>query len=153
MIKRLEILLNEYNLTASRLSERIGVQRSGISHILAGRNKPSFDFLLKLAKEFPEININWLLTGKGEMLVDKINKEPDLFNPSTRQINISKAAEIQDSKTIYDNENDVENKEDNLENNTEVNVYNRKQISGGVDNIEQIVIFYKEGKFRRYLGE
>ncbi len=153
MIKRLEILLNEYNLTASRLSERIGVQRSGISHILAGRNKPSFDFLLKLAKEFPEININWLLTGKGEMLVDKINKEPDLFNPDTRQISISKSSEIEDSKTIDDNENDIENKEIKLENNPETDVYNRKQNPERADNIEQIVIFYKEGKFRRYIGE
>lgn len=150
MIKRLEILLKEYNLTASRLSERIGVQRSGISHILAGRNKPSFDFLLKLAKEFPEININWLLTGKGEMLVDTIDtikKEPDLFTPLPPQRKVSNSFISSDEKS--ENEPNIVSKELSSGD----SVYKSKQNAEKVDHIEQIVIFYRDGKFRRFIGE
>ena len=41
------------------------MQRFSISHILSGRNKPSLDFVLKIIKEFPEVELYWLLNGKG----------------------------------------------------------------------------------------
>ncbi len=43
------------------------LQRSGISHILSGRNQPSFDFIVKLMKLYPEINPDWLIMGNGSM--------------------------------------------------------------------------------------
>ncbi len=54
------------NLTPTRFADLIGVQRSGVSHILAGRNKPSFDFIEKMLLAFPHLNAEWLLLGKGE---------------------------------------------------------------------------------------
>ncbi|MDP4223940.1 MAG: helix-turn-helix transcriptional regulator, partial [Bacteroidota bacterium] len=45
----------------------IGVQPSGISHILSGRNKPSLDFVLKMLERYPFISTEWLLFGKGSM--------------------------------------------------------------------------------------
>ncbi len=63
--KRLEKVINFYGETASSFSEKIGVQRSSISHILSGRNKPSLDFVLKVLSEFPEVELYWLLNGKG----------------------------------------------------------------------------------------
>ena len=63
--ERLQIIINHYALNASSFADRIGVQRSGISHILAGRNKPSLDFVLKVIDEFKEIDLYWLLIGKG----------------------------------------------------------------------------------------
>ncbi|WP_430908823.1 helix-turn-helix domain-containing protein [Maribacter sp. 2-571] len=64
-IKRLERILDYYGLTASAFADRIAVQRSSISHLLSGRNKPSLDFVLKVVKNFPEVNLYWLLNGKG----------------------------------------------------------------------------------------
>ncbi len=55
-------------LTAARFADEIGVQRSGISHILSGRNQPSYDFLLKILARYPEISTDWLMLGKGEMI-------------------------------------------------------------------------------------
>lgn len=64
-IKRLERLLDYYGLSASAFADKIQVQRSSISHLLSGRNKPSLDFVLKVVKKFPEVNLYWLLNGKG----------------------------------------------------------------------------------------
>jgi transcriptional regulator with XRE-family HTH domain len=57
--------MDYYALSASVFSDKIGVQRSGISHILSGRNKPSLDFILKIIEEFEEVNLYWLLYGQG----------------------------------------------------------------------------------------
>src|SRR5690625_7645987 len=69
--ERLEKMMSHYSLSASSFSEKIGVARSSISHILSGRNKPSLDFILKILKEFPEVNLYWLMNGKGRMFVSK----------------------------------------------------------------------------------
>jgi transcriptional regulator with XRE-family HTH domain len=68
MKERLLQLLNYLGLTATRFADEIGVQRSGISHILSGRNQPSYDFLVKTLHKFPEIDIEWLITGHGEII-------------------------------------------------------------------------------------
>jgi transcriptional regulator with XRE-family HTH domain len=64
-IKRLERLLDYYGLSASAFADKVGVQRSSISHLLAGRNKPSLEFVMKVINTFPEVNLYWLLNGKG----------------------------------------------------------------------------------------
>ena len=63
--KRLKIILNYYELSASTLADKIAVQRSSISHILSGRNKPSLEFVMKILKMFPEVELYWLLNGTG----------------------------------------------------------------------------------------
>lgn len=64
--KRLQKVIDYYGETASSFAEKIGVQRSSISHILSGRNKPSLEFILKILASFPEVELYWLLNGKGE---------------------------------------------------------------------------------------
>ena len=64
--KRLQKVIDYYSESASSFSEKIGVQRSSISHILSGRNKPSLDFVLKILSTYPEVELYWLLNGKGE---------------------------------------------------------------------------------------
>lgn len=70
MIKRIELILQSQNLTPSQFADRIGVQRSGLSHILSGRNNPSLDFVQKVLQAFPDLNPLWLLQGKGRMYVN-----------------------------------------------------------------------------------
>lgn len=64
-IKRLQKVIDYYGESASSFAEKIGVQRSSISHILSGRNKPSLDFVLKVLSSFPEVELYWLMNGKG----------------------------------------------------------------------------------------
>lgn len=75
MIDRINLLLKAKNITARQFAEEIGIQPSGISHILSGRNNPSLDFVLKVMKRWPEINISWLMFGKGEMYVSPVGMQ------------------------------------------------------------------------------
>jgi transcriptional regulator with XRE-family HTH domain len=72
---RLKQLMEHHELTASSFADKISVQRSSISHILSGRNKPSLDFILKVTTEFKDVDIQWLLNGIGVFPMTKILKE------------------------------------------------------------------------------
>ena len=67
MIDRINLILQAKNITAKQFAEEIGVQPSGMSHILGGRNNPSLEFVNKVLRRYPEIDANWLLLGRGEM--------------------------------------------------------------------------------------
>ena len=62
---RLKKVMEHHKLTATLFADKVGVQRSSISHILSGRNKPSLDFILKITSEFSDVDIKWLINGKG----------------------------------------------------------------------------------------
>ena len=70
MNHRLQQFLDAENITQAQLADTLGVARAGISHILSGRNRPGFDFLEGMALHYPEISLDWLLTGKGRMYKD-----------------------------------------------------------------------------------
>ena len=84
MINRINLILRAKNITARQFAEEIGIQPSGMSHILGGRNNPSLDFAVKVLKRYPEIDANWLLLGKGAMYG---NTEPSAVEPA-RQENV-----------------------------------------------------------------
>lgn len=63
--ERLKKVMDYYQLSPSAFADKIKVQRSSISHLISGRNKPSLDFVLKVIKEFEEVELYWLLNGKG----------------------------------------------------------------------------------------
>ncbi|WP_303317721.1 helix-turn-helix transcriptional regulator [Flavivirga abyssicola] len=75
-VNRLQKIMDYYGESASSFAEKIGVQRSSISHILSGRNKPSLDFILKTLSSFPEVDLYWLLNGKGDFPSKSNLKEP-----------------------------------------------------------------------------
>lgn len=66
MKDRITRIIKDKNYTAAQFADEIGVQKSGISHILSGRNNPSLDFIQKILFRFPEVNTEWLMFGKGE---------------------------------------------------------------------------------------
>lgn len=74
------------NLTPAQFANSIGVQRSGISHIVSGRNKPSLDFVLKILETYTDISESWLLMGKGEML--KSPPEPNAVHTSETMLSV-----------------------------------------------------------------
>jgi len=75
-IKRLEKIIQYYSLTAAAFADTIDVQRSSISHLLSGRNKPSLEFVLKIVEAFPDVNLYWLLNGKGSFPQAKKKENP-----------------------------------------------------------------------------
>ena len=67
MNRRLEQFLAAENISQSQFADTIDVARASVSHILAGRNKPGWDFLNSMLKHYPNLNIEWLLNGTGKM--------------------------------------------------------------------------------------
>ena len=134
--KRLQKVIEYYSESASSFAEKIGVQRSSISHILSGRNKPSLEFVLKVLSSFPEVELYWLMNGKGEF--PKIESQ-------NRQEPIASVSKKDDQNLFTDsiNENPVEPKNSDLLKNL-----NHKSSNGKI--IERIVIFYSDGSFSNF---
>ena len=90
-VKRLEKVIPYYGLSASSFAEKIGVQRSSISHILSGRNKPSLEFIMKVLSSFPEVDLYWLLNGKGVFPKNDENFQEKTEIPEPVKIKASKS--------------------------------------------------------------
>ena len=71
---KLKKVMEHHQLSASTFADKVGVQRSSISHILSGRNKPSLDFILKVTSEFNDVDINWLLKDEGVFPKNAVQK-------------------------------------------------------------------------------
>ena len=99
-IKRLQKIIDYYGESASSFAEKIGAQRSSISHILSGRNKPSLDFILKILSAYPEVDLYWLFNGKGEFPA-KIKIEDTIQESIAPNLNYDKLlSETDKNKTI-----------------------------------------------------
>jgi transcriptional regulator with XRE-family HTH domain len=80
MKDRLLKFLNKEQLSHARFAEIIGVQPSSISHILSGRNNPGFEFIQKILTNYPQLNAEWLILGKGNMFRQSESMQGVLFH-------------------------------------------------------------------------
>lgn len=85
MIDRINLILRAKNITARQFAEEIGIQPSGMSHILGGRNNPSLEFVSKVLRRYPEIDANWLLLGRGGMYSDMPASSLPVGQPAQEQ--------------------------------------------------------------------
>jgi transcriptional regulator with XRE-family HTH domain len=143
MKERLLLFLNSENISATTLADEIGVQRSSISHIISGRNNPSYDFIYKIISRYDHLNAEWLITGKGDMYKnaqkpDVISRESERKMPDER----SNLFDIHNNSGNFDIQ-EIEDAEKSKENHEINKVTN-------VNKIEKIVYFYKNGTFREY---
>ncbi len=118
----LKIVMDYYELSAALYDKKIEVQRSSISHILSGRNKPSLEFVLKVLKVFPKIDLFWLLNGVGNFPKDTERDSPTPTRPKN-----------------FESDETAEGKP---------KIATSKEITG---KIERIVVFYKDGTFKNYI--
>ncbi len=126
--KRLHKILEFYELSAAGFADKIEVGRSSISHILSGRNKPSLDFVMKVVKSFPEVELYWLLNGKGS------------FPPSEKPT--LQPEEKQTTPTAP-----IQQKESSPEKNEMPFPFPQQ---GKSKPIRKIVIFYEDGTFEAF---
>ena len=85
IVKRITQILEEQQLSSSAFADTIGVQRSSISHVLSGRNKPSLEFILKTVRAFPAYSTDWLLFGKSSESPVTYPEPIEQASPSTVQ--------------------------------------------------------------------
>jgi transcriptional regulator with XRE-family HTH domain len=104
------MIIDSHQLTAGAFAERIGVQRSNVSHVLSGRNKPSFEFVEKVLLAFPKVQAYWLLTGKQadhavqatDALVMKDESPMVYHKPYSAEKPVEKGRSVVKIVTFYD---------------------------------------------------
>ncbi|WP_281233436.1 helix-turn-helix transcriptional regulator [Flavobacterium gelatinilyticum] len=141
-VKRLEIILDYYSLNASSFADKIGVQRSSMSHLLSGRNKPSLDFVMKIMDVFPEVDLYWILNGKGSF--PKTDEDLEIQNKPAPSLSneIFEGADLFSQLQYEEEEKPAVKKTEPIKN----PVYSFEE-----PEIEKIVIFYKNGTFKAYV--
>jgi len=97
---RLRMIMDSHKLNAGSFADKIGVQRSNVSHVLSGRNKPSFDFVEKLLLAFPRVSAEWLFTGRqGKKEVDDLElKSKSVSSVPENPLNHSRESKISGSE-------------------------------------------------------
>ena len=146
-------IMEAEGLSPAKFADEIGVQRSNISHILSDRNKPSYDFIIKILSRFSELNAEWLITGKGSMLKSGESKQimqitqPSLFDqPQKNNQNTLGNESITKTKESVNDSNNPKNRTvEPLENKVKNEILN--QVTN-VTSIEQVLFFYVDGTFK-----
>ncbi len=156
--ERISFVMNQENLTAKEFAEILDVQRSSISHLVSGRNKPSIDFLYKFIENFPKYNVVWLITGGGEILNtsshEKSDKLTGSYNSGATKIIQHTLFEEEDKNETINNiikekniDTETENREILIE---EKDVITNVNLATKSKYIERVVIFYSDGTFDSY---
>jgi transcriptional regulator with XRE-family HTH domain len=139
MKDRINTLIQSENLTPAKFADELGVQRSSISHILSGRNLPSYDLISKILTKFPKIEAEWLILGNGSQYKSTQSKltnviQNDLFQSAEKPMEKTPESNVNPIKIDSPDKQDVSNKGKF----TNVNYTNR------------IVIFYNDNTFKEY---
>ncbi|MDR6547033.1 DNA-binding XRE family transcriptional regulator [Chryseobacterium rhizosphaerae] len=175
--ERISQVIEYSNFTPSEFADEIDVQRSSISHITSGRNKPSLEFIIKIKSRFPELLWDWLVTGEGEMLKSSLpeitvheeeahddEKEkgrptplPDLFTMmntddefGTDEMEAELPGECPAESVIPAQSKAQEKISDSqrLENSADQII--SQAIGNQTNKIKRIVLFYENGKFESF---
>lgn len=140
MNRRLQQFLELEQLTPARFADIMGVQRSGISHLLSGRNKPGYDFIQKFLTKFPNISADWLITGKGKPYKDQAGTDSA---PLRTPDNVVNTVDNETDNSIFDNSYPLENAENGA----------APVIHHVEKGVKRITIFYSDGSFEEFFPQ
>lgn len=142
MNTRLKQFLAAENITQAQFADRINVVRASVSHVLAGRNNPSFDFIKAMMAQYPNLNIEWLMFGKGKMYKEN-HQSPaaaqDILFPEELSDTLFS---VQDSQPEIKMEEPVESSTalNTLVESSQINVTQRK--------VSKIIVLFDDGTFQ-----
>lgn len=168
--ERIAKVLEYSGFTSSEFADAVDVQRSSVSHVMSGRNKPSLEFISKLKAKFPELSWDWLINEQGEMLSPQTpeapsaeiieNKPvrtplPDLFSLiqeddfGIERTTTGKNEGLQEpaaaSPTTFETKRSDSQRLETSEIKTEVQPIDKQRIK-----IKRIVLFFEDGKFEAF---
>lgn len=142
MNTRLKQFLAAENITQAQFADKINVVRASVSHVLAGRNNPSFDFIKEMMAQYPNLNIEWLMFGKGKMY-----KENHPSSAAAQEILFPEEISdtlfsVQDSQPDMKMDAPVESSTalNTLVESTQINVTQRK--------VSKIIVLFDDGTFQ-----
>jgi transcriptional regulator with XRE-family HTH domain len=136
MTDRILSIMKYLNLSPSDFADEIGVQRSSISHLVSGRNKPSLEFIQKMLNRFPQLSMEWVLSGTGSMI-----KDGNIFEPLP-ETELKLETSVQ--KPVTDNAKPVINRPIPVK---------KKSAENDEKQVEKIIYLYKDKTFREYFPE
>lgn len=176
--ERISKVIDYSGLTPSEFADEIDVQRSSISHVTSGRNKPSLEFIIKIKSRFPEILWDWLVTGEGQMLKSDLQEIKEAENKAhdLPEEEKTKPTSLPDLFTMMNDDEDfgIEEKEietekvtsgesfissqrkaqEKISDSQRLENFNIPSINQSAGNqgstIKRIVIFYDNGKFESF---
>jgi transcriptional regulator with XRE-family HTH domain len=134
MIDRIKEIIKKSGLSNADFSDRIGVQKSSLSHVLSERNKPSLDFVLKILEALPEINSDWLLFGKSSLASQKLPSETSVSLDEISPLEKAIKPNLSSKNISSDHEGIIQNPKSSV-------------------SVDKIVIFYKNGSFEVWDGQ
>lgn len=141
MKEKLEYLLREKQLTATQLARLLEIQPSGISHIMSGRNKPSFDFVVKILSVFPDINPDWLMLDSDEVYRrGEAPRSNPLFDIDEFDSPSESSSAVLGDSEFSASKNQVEN----------LPMQNFSSTKNSGKPVDRIVIFYADGTFESF---
>lgn len=142
MKEKLEILCSKYNLTASSLAKALGVEASAISHIRSGRNKPSYDFVIKILRAFPDVNPDWLLLDGEEFLRTGATSATPAAPLFADFDSLAETPRVDEKKNIEISESFAEVK----------NVVSDQKLSSsiGLKEPRRVIVLYADGSFESF---
>jgi transcriptional regulator with XRE-family HTH domain len=138
MKERIIEFLKAENKSSAQFAEEIGVQPSGISHIISGRNNPSLDFVMKMLNKYPYLTTDWLLFGKGQMY--RGARQIDLFSAENDALPKFDTAERKEDHVVPSAAGSANDSVSAEKEDPEI-------ISG---KLKRIVFFFGDGTFKEY---
>lgn len=142
MKERFDRILTDKNLSATRFAGMIGVHASAVSHILSGRSKPGFDVLAKIAQAFPDISLEWLITGSGDMynhsIVPKYHPQPIQENIPVNEPSEPLKEKVNKGGDLLESKNSMPPELAAI-----ITPANRKVV-------KRIILFFEDGSFEDY---
>lgn len=145
MKDRILTFLQSENKSYAQFAEEIGVQPSGISHILSGRNNPSLDFVVKMLDRYESLSTDWLLFGRGEMY--RHTSEPTLFD-------VEPANTAQDDsrhEVAADSRSEILQAPEGLKAGSASERRNEGLASVQEKRLERVLMFYSDKTYTEYL--
>ncbi|WP_109300712.1 helix-turn-helix domain-containing protein [Aquimarina sp. AU474] len=146
--KRIQKLMDHYGVSASSFADYMGVGRSSISHILSGRNKPSLDFVMKITEAYTDVDMQWLLYGKGtfpksEKAVsqENISVPESISSPTLEPISTPNT----DTDLFSQHKEEIKPDLQNIPSLAKIDTSSTAE-----NRIDRIVIFYADGTFDSY---
>ena len=145
MKEKLRILMQNEKLTASRLADILEIKPAGVSHILSGRNNPSFELICKIVNRFPQINPYWLL-GDSEQIYN-------LSATESTQVDVQNGASVGGAVVgdLFDiAESSASQNSTRSDEGTAKPMAEISRIVDSSTDIEKIVVFYADKSFESF---
>ena len=156
MRERLEELMQLLNLNPTQFANAIGVQRATLQHILSGRNEPSLKIIMAIHTSFPDVELEWLLNGKGSAIPQLQQNEPDKDNypllPGMENLFFSDDVRKSPENSNLRGEENLP-KQRKRRNNKDVEPTTEGDFSGKDKRIKEVVVFFADGTYQKFSSD